>query len=120
MTVTLSRSLAFFIALGANPAFAGDILVTGRLGYMSEWEIAATVHPTGIGQLTEYAGPLVAKHVGLCTPNGSAEKLGEIRFRRLSSKIEGVLMLWDVQCTLEARVATNEGLMKCPKRRPPT
>ena len=119
MTVTVLRALMFFIALWASPAFAGEMVVTGHLGYMSEWEIAATAHATGTGPLTEYAGPLVAKHVGVCTPNGSAEKSGEIRFRRtgfLSSRIEGVLTLWDKQCTFEARAATHEGLMKCPNK----
>jgi hypothetical protein len=117
MSGTVVRALMCFIALWGSPAFAGDMVVTGRLGFMSEWEIAATAHAMGTGPLTEYAGPLVAKHVGVCTPNGSTEKSGEIRFRRtgfLSSRIEGVLTLWDKQCTFETRVETNKGLMKCP------
>lgn len=118
MRVTVLRALMAFIAL-SSPAFAGDILVSGHLGFMSEWELAATAHATGTGPLAEYAGPLVAKHVGLCTPSGSAEKSGEIRFRRtdvLSSRIEGVLTLWDKQCTFEALAATHEGIMKCPNK----
>jgi len=119
MRVTVLRALMFFTAPWASPAFAGDMVVTGRVGYLSEWEIAATARATGTGQLTEYAGPLVAKHVGSCTPNGSVEQSGEIRFRRtgfLSSRIEGVLTLWDEQCAFEVRAATHEGLVKCPNK----
>jgi hypothetical protein len=110
------RALLFFIALWASPAHAGEVAVTGHLGYMSEWELAGTVQTTGTGQ-TEFAGPLVAKHVGVCMPNGAVEKSGEIRFRRtglLSSRIEGVVTLWDEPCTFEARESTHEGVMKCP------
>jgi hypothetical protein len=117
MRVTVIRAPIFFIALWVSPANAGDVTVTGHIGYMSEWEIAATAHATGTGRLTEYAGPLVAKHVGACTPNGSAEKTGEIRFRRtgfLSPRIEGVFTLWDKQCTFEALVTTHEAVAKCP------
>ena len=79
------------------------------LGYMSEWKIAATAHATGTGPLTEYSGPLVGKHVGLCTPNGSAERSDEIRFRRTgSSRIEGESHCGK-QCTFEARAATGPG-----------
>lgn len=109
----------YFIALLASPACASDVVVTGRLGYTSEWEIAARAHPVGTGGSAEFAGPLVIKHVGVCSPNGSVEKLGEIRFRRtgfLSSRIEGVLSLENEQCTFEAREATQEGVMKCPNK----
>jgi hypothetical protein len=118
MRVTVLRTPMVFIALWAPPAFAENMVVTGHVGYLSEWKIEATARATGTGRLTEYAGPLVAKHVGACSPNGSAEKSGEIRFRRtglLSSRIEGVITLWDVPCTFEAPAATHEGIMKCPK-----
>jgi len=118
--VKLLRALIlFFTAAWAFPARAGDVAVTGRVGYLSEWEITATAHPISTSRRTEFAGPLVMKHIGACTPNGSVEKLGEIRFRRtgfLSSKIEGVLTIADEQCKFEAREATHEGVMQCPRK----
>jgi hypothetical protein len=119
MKVMISRALILFIALWASPACAGDVKVTGRVGYLSEWEITATAHATTTGRRTEFAGPLVMKHIGVCTINGAVEKSGEIRFWRtgfLSSRIEGVLTLEDEQCTFEAREATDEGVMKCPRK----
>ena len=106
-----------FIALWASPARAGDVAVTGRVGYLSEWEITATTHATAAGRRTEFVGPLVMKHDGLCAVNGPVEKSGEIRFWRtglLSPEIAGVLTLGDKQCTFEAREATHNGLLKCP------
>ena len=119
MRATSLRALIVFIALWASPVHAGDLSVSGRLGYLSEWEIAATAHATGTGRQTAFAGPLVIKHVGVCTPNGAVEKSGEIRFQRtglLSSRIEGVFTFEDEQCTFEAREATHEGVMKCPNK----
>jgi hypothetical protein len=120
MTATLSKALiSLFLVLWASPARAGEVAVTGRLGYLSEWEITATARPTATGRRKEFTGPLVMKHVGVCMPNGSVEKSGEVRFWRtglLSSRIEGVLTFEDEQCSFEAQEATQEGLMQCPHK----
>ena len=111
------RALIFFIALWVLPARAGDVAVTGRAGYLSEWEITATAHATR----TEFAGPLMMKHVVVCTINGPVERSGKIEFRRtgfLSSWIEGRLTFADEQCTFRVRDGTtHEGVMECPRTR---
>lgn len=116
----LSTAL-IFVALLTVPAHAGDVAVTGRAGYLSEWEVTGKAHATTIGQRKEFAGPLVMKHVGLCTTNGPVEKSGEIRFHHaglLSSRIEGLLTFAGEQCTFSARAgATYEGVMQCPGTR---
>ncbi len=120
MMATALRVSIVFIALGAYPACAADVAVTGRAGYLSEWEITATAHTTTTGRRTEFAGPLVMKHDGACAVNGPVEKSGEIRFWRtgfFSPRIEGVLTLAGEECTFEAREATHEGVMQCPRTR---
>jgi hypothetical protein len=116
----LSKAL-IFVALWIVPAHAGDVAVTGRAGYLSEWEVTGKAHATMIGQRTEFTGPLVMKHVGLCTPNGPVEKSGEIRFRHtgfLSARIEGLLTFAGEQCTFSASAGTTyEGVMQCPGTR---
>ena len=117
MRATLLIALIFFIALWASPACAGDVAVTGRVGYLSEWEITATAHAAATGRQTEFAGPLVMKHVGVCSPNGAVEKSGEIRFRRTglpTARIEGTLTFAGEQCAFETRETTHEGIMRCP------
>lgn len=119
MSGTPLKALIVFAALWASAAHAADVAVTGRLGYMSEWEVAATARATETGRRAEFAGPMVLKHIGVCSPNGAAEKSGEIRFRRtglLSSRIEGVFTFEDQKCTFEARDGTDEGLMTCPNK----
>jgi hypothetical protein len=113
----LLRASIFLIALWASPARAGDVAVSGRIGYLSEWEITATAHATEAGGRKEFAGPLVMKHDGACAVNGPVEKSGEIRFWHtglLSPGIAGVLTWAEEQCTFEARDATHNGVMKCP------
>jgi hypothetical protein len=116
----LSKALMVFVALWAIPAYADDVAVTGRAGYLSEWEVSGKAHAT-TGRRTEFAGPLVMKHVGLCTTNGPVEKSGEIRFRHagiLSSRIEGLLTLGGEKCTFTARGGTTyDGVMQCPGTR---
>ncbi|MFZ1885763.1 MAG: hypothetical protein WAU53_19710 [Rhodoplanes sp.] len=115
------RALIFFIALWALPARAGDVAVTGRAGYLSEWEITATAHATATGRRTEFTGPLMMKHVGVCTINGPVKKSGKIEFRHtgfLSSWIEGRLTFADEQCTFRVLAGTTHvGVMECPGTR---
>jgi hypothetical protein len=116
---TLLRVLICFAALGASQARAADLAVTGHLGYMSEWEISATARTIGAGRGGEFTGPLVIKHLAPCMPDETAEKSGEIRFRRtglLSSWIEGELTFDKERCTFKAREGTDEGIMNCPDK----
>ena len=116
MAMALRASIVL-IALWASPARAGDVAVSGHVGYLSEWEITATAHAMTNGGRKEFAGPLTMKHIGACAADGAVEKSGEIRFWRtglLTSRIEGVLTLAGEQCAFETREATHEGIMKCP------
>jgi hypothetical protein len=115
------RSIVVLVALSNPAGAADDVVITGRAGYISEWEITARAYATTTRQRTEFAGPLVMKHVGLCTINGPVEKSGEIRFRRIgfiSSGIEATLTFGDEQCTFTANGGdTLDGIMQCPGTR---
>jgi hypothetical protein len=114
------KASIFVITLAAlpNAVCAEDVTVTGRAGYMFEWEITASAHAMNTGQRTEFVGPLVMKHVGLCAINGPEEKSGEIRFWRtgfISSGIEARLNFNNEQCTFAANDGkTYHGIMQCP------
>lgn len=99
-------------------ARADDIAVTGKLGFMGEWELKARAHDIAAGRRAEFSGPLTLTHVGLCTANGPVEKSGEIRLRRAGliwSSIEATLSFDGKQCTFAAHGSKNyEGTLQCP------
>lgn len=109
-------SLAFAGVPGA--ALAGDMAVTGKLGFMGEWEVKASARDLATGRRAEFSGPLTLKHIGLCSVNGPIEKSGEIRLRRAGliwSSIEATLSFDGKQCTFAARgTKTYEGTLQCP------
>jgi hypothetical protein len=113
--------LVVALAVLPAPAEAADVIITGRAGYMSEWEISGRVSATTPRRPAEFAGVLVMKHVGLCTTSGPVEKSGEIRFRRvgfISTGIEATLTFSGEQCTFTANGGdTLDGIMQCPGTR---
>jgi hypothetical protein len=54
--------------------------VQGTAGYLSEWQLSGTVtrNPTSDG---EFSGPVVLRHVGLCSPGRPAEMSGTLRYK---------------------------------------
>ncbi len=74
---------AIALAVAADLAQAGPLRVTGTAGYLSEWELAGDVTEKEPAGAREFSGPLIWKHVGLCSVNGPQEKPGEINLRIL-------------------------------------
>jgi hypothetical protein len=116
------RTLCLASLLIALPALAQAVplQVSGKAGYLSEWEVTATANPNA-SDTREFSGPLMVKHVGLCNPNGPVEKPGEIKLRvsGLSrSTLDATLTFGGQTCTLRAfRADTVEGTMDCPDTR---
>ncbi|NVO12603.1 MAG: hypothetical protein HXX10_01065 [Rhodoplanes sp.] len=111
------RSLCLILLLALpQAAGAADLKVTGRAGYLSEWEVSATARAAPDGR--EFAGPLVMRHTGLCTVDGPVEKAGDIRFRRTGWPLAGLtatIVIEGVSCSFSARgSASYDGFMKCP------
>jgi hypothetical protein len=114
---------AFFvlILLGvvATPAGAQSLQVIGYSGYLGEWELTATVTEKISSRPKEYSGPLMMRHVGLCTQDGPEEKTGEMRFQISSSlsQLDATFSVAGVECTYSGRLSDSyTGTMDCPDR----
>src|SRR6476646_9618621 len=96
------------------PTFARCEVLAGKAGYLSEWEIKATVAATQ----GEFSGPMTMTHVGLCTVAGPVEKVGEIHYRLsgvLTSKMNATLTFGGERCEFSAyRSEGYKGVMDCP------
>jgi hypothetical protein len=116
----LSKAFLAAIALGmvSGLAQSRSLHVTGTAGYLSEWELSGTVTPRTATGSSEFFGPLIWRHVGLCSVSGPQEKPGEIRFRvRRSgpvSLIDATISLDGVQCVYSADFSgSSNGHMDC-------
>ncbi|MEZ5788957.1 MAG: hypothetical protein R3D62_21280 [Xanthobacteraceae bacterium] len=113
----MKTTLMFLVLVLAPVAVQAEgVTVSGKLGFMGEWEVKANAREQA-SAAREFSGPLTLTHVGLCTVNGPVEKLGGIRFRRtglVGSGIEATLTFDGKQCTFAARGAkTYEGTLEC-------
>lgn len=75
-----------------GPAMPREL--TGRFGYLGEWDVTATLasaKPGGTGP-TEWSGTLKMKHNAICGPGETPEKVGHIRIsvrgHRYSARME--------------------------------
>jgi hypothetical protein len=114
------RALLLSIVLGAlaTPAHAQSLEVIGYSGYLGEWELIATVKEAAPGR-RGYSGPLIMKHVGLCTQDGPEEKSGEIHLQisAASSRLDATLSVAGVECSYTGRLSDSyTGTMTCPDR----
>src|SRR4051812_7204636 len=68
-------ALSLFVLAQALPVRAQEpsVAVSGKLGYLSEWDVTATVVPHASGRRQEFSGPLTVRHTGICTTNGPVE-----------------------------------------------
>lgn len=113
------RRIVISLAILALPSLAqaAGLQVSGRAGYLSEWEIKATADETTVAGKKEFSGPLTLTHVGLCSVNGPTVKSGEIRFQTgpSSSWVKATLSFDGQKCTfLGTRSDTFDGIMDCP------
>jgi hypothetical protein len=111
------------IALGAlaTPARAQSRQVIGYAGALGEWELTAVVTNLASRRVGEFTGPLMMRHVGICTQDGAEERTGEIRLRLStgSHRLKATLLIAGVECTYSGRWADSyEGVMTCPDARP--
>jgi hypothetical protein len=115
------RALFLLFVLGAlaTPARAQSLQVIGYAGVLGEWELTATVTEKASRRTKEFSGPLMMKHVGVCTQDGPEEKTGEMRFQisASSSRLNATLSIAGVECTYSGRLSDSyTGTMNCPDR----
>ena len=100
----------------AIPARAQSMQVYGKTGYLGEYELSGTVSEQTANGRKEYSGPLVAKHVGLCTHDGPKETTGQIRLHVIgsSSRANATVVFEGVECTYEGVLSESyHGFMNC-------
>jgi hypothetical protein len=116
------RSLLFVIvlAVAVDSAQAELLRITGTAGYLSEWELNGDVTEKMSGDGKEFSGPLIWKHVGLCSVNGPQEKTGKIHFQIFgsgaSSRIDATLWLDGALCKYSGAFSHRAtGVMDCAR-----
>jgi len=110
--------LAVMLGVVATSASARALEVTGFSGFLGEWELTATVTETASGRTRDYRGPLVMKHIGLCTQGGPEEKTGEMRLQiSASSQLNATLSMPGTECTASGPLSDSyNGTMTCSDR----
>lgn len=118
------RTLLLSLVLGALPTSGQtqSLQIVGYVGELGEWELTASVgSATDDVRSKDLSGPLMLRHVGICTQDGPEEKTGEIRLHTSapSSELRATLLVDGVECTYRGRQSHSYvGSLKCPNRRP--
>jgi hypothetical protein len=114
---TFMRSLSFLLILNvlAVPAGAEPLQINGVTGYVGEYELSSSVSEQVANGKKEFSGPLIVKHVGLCTHDGPKETIGQISFQRIgSSRIAATLLFEGSECSYQGFLSeTYHGFMDC-------
>jgi hypothetical protein len=107
--------LAGFISIASVPANAQPVQVTGKFGYLSEYELTANVAADKPVANGEFSGPMIVRHVGLCTHDGPNQEDGKIRLKLSGARITGMLSFGGRECSYRGRLSeTDVGEMNCP------
>lgn len=107
--------LAAWSALLA-PTGAQALQLYGTSGYLSEYELSASVSEQVASGRREFSGSLIVKHVGLCTHNGPNETAGRITLRMVgpSPHVQATLAFGENECTYRGLLSQSyHGVMAC-------
>ena len=112
------RPVGFFLTLIilAVPARAEPLQIHGTTGYVSEYELSGSVSEQNLNGKKIFSGPLIVRHVGLCTHDGPKETIGEIRFELTpsSSRVTATLDFDTNKCTYKGMLSESyHGFMDC-------
>jgi hypothetical protein len=110
--------LVLLLSAVASPVHAQSLRVTGETGYLSEWEVSGNVTQSISGRVREFTGPLIMKHVGLCSQAGPEEKVAEIKLQLAKSSLgphfHATMTMDGSKCTFSGKFSdTYSGLMDC-------
>jgi hypothetical protein len=104
-------------AFVAPAAAAESLQIQGVTGFLSEYELSASVSgQSPNGGTEELSGLLNVKHVGLCTHDGPNEILGQltIQFAGRSHRITATLSFDGRECTYRGFLSESGiGAMTC-------
>jgi hypothetical protein len=115
------RPVGFFLTLSAlvAPACAEPLVIHGMTGFISEYELSGSVSEQDLNGKSEFSGPLIVRHVGLCTHDGPKETVGEIRFEfaKSSSSITATLDFEGSKCAYKGVLSQSfQGFMDCGRK----
>jgi hypothetical protein len=119
-SVVVATSLLLMIPSAATRGVEAETLqVLGQAGVLGEWELTANISSADTGVRKQFSGPLLMKHVGICSVDGPEQKTGEIQLQVLgSSRVKATLVIEGVTCTYAGRKSDSySGVLRCPDRR---
>jgi hypothetical protein len=98
---------------------ANALEILGQVGVLGEWELTAKLYENASDAGKGYSGPLVMRHVGICTQDGPEERAGQMRLQLGTSgmHVEATLAVDGLECRYSGRKSdAYEGMMTCPER----
>jgi hypothetical protein len=112
------RLLVLVVSVGglAAPAAAQSLQIHGVTGYLSEYDLSASVSGEASSGIEQLSGPLIIKHVGLCTHDGPNETLShlEVEFVSASAPITARLNFDGHECSYRGYLSeSNIGVLTC-------
>jgi hypothetical protein len=99
---------AALIAILSAPAQAQSLQLSGKFGFLSEYELSGRLEAQEIDGKPEYLGPLIIKHVGLCTHDGPNELDGQMRLLMTdATRVSATLSFDGKHCTFRGRMSES-------------
>jgi len=104
--------------LAGSTADARSLQIHGVTGYLSEYDLSASVSSDASEGIEELSGPLTIKHVGLCTHDGPTEMLSQLKleFVDASAPVTATLNFDGHECSYRGYLSeTYVGVLTCNK-----
>ncbi len=111
--------LLMILNAATQPAAAETLAVLGQAGVLGEWELTANISSTDTGVRKQFSGPLLMKHIGICSVDGPEQKTGEIQLQLFgSSRVKAILVVEGLTCTYVGRKSDSYiGVLRCSDQR---
>jgi hypothetical protein len=113
------RLLIFVVSVSALAGSAVDarsLQIHGVTGYLSEYDLSASVSDEASKGIDELSGPLNIKHVGLCTHDGPNEMLSylKLEFVNASAPVTATLNFDGHECSYRGYLSESYiGVLTC-------
>ena len=104
--------------LAGSTAHARSLQIHGVTGYLSEYDLSASVSSDASEGVEELSGPLTIKHVGLCTHDGPNEMLSQLNleFVDASAPVTATFNFDGHECSYRGYLSeTHVGVLTCNK-----
>ena len=102
--------------LAGSTADARSLQIHGLTGYLSEYDLSASVSSDASEGIEELSGPLTIKHVGLCTHDGPTEILSQLKleFADASAPVTATMSFDGHECSYRGYLSEiHVGVLTC-------